>query len=328
MKKTILFSIIMFTLIVGIAQGQELVIEYNPADWQIQYYYVTDNFFARVANTGGAEILFNVEIVAEYYDLSTETAYPFDSGYVIFSKYNNVNSIMTYLDGQLLSENQIILCNYNDVCEPCIESGCKVSENTITCIDCTSGKPDNICIPGVDNICDPDCIDFFDPDCIIPEVDEKEASSVFSDRFCNPSFDEVCDPDCEQDEDPDCNADDGNIIVIDDPVEEQRDSCGNQICEKDENYDLCPLDCSRPIEDERDLCGDGICSGKETDQSCASDCRENKPKNMPEETGSKNNEPWKSALSFVLLVTVIAAFVTILFSLFKKIKIENNEPKE
>ncbi len=40
--------------------------------------------------------------------------------------------------------------------------------------------------------------------------------------------------------------------------------CGNNHCESNETYEICPLDCERPV-----LCGDGVC---DTGEDCCVDC--------------------------------------------------------
>lgn len=51
----------------------------------------------------------------------------------------------------------ILFCNHNDICEPCLEDDCAISENSLTCSDCPASDLDGYCELKEDGICDPDC---------------------------------------------------------------------------------------------------------------------------------------------------------------------------
>ena len=46
-----------------------------------------------------------------------------------------------------------------------------------------------------------------------------------------------------------------------------RGTCGDKVCQSDENQKGCPVDCGYPL-----VCGDAICSNNETSDNCPKDC--------------------------------------------------------
>jgi len=67
-------------------------------------------------------------------------------------------------DGKTIKTQNIILCNNNNICEPCDGPGCTIAESSIVCSDCPSGSSDLFCDLVRDGICDPDC-ENLDADC-------------------------------------------------------------------------------------------------------------------------------------------------------------------
>ncbi len=88
-----------------------------------------------------------------------------DAGYIIVFNYDNsMSTVNLYYKENLVLTYPLNFCNNNGVCEPCDGENCSISENVLTCNDCSSGSKDKFCDLIRDDICDPDC-DGIDADC-------------------------------------------------------------------------------------------------------------------------------------------------------------------
>ena len=85
----------------------------------------------------------------------------------------NINTL------DVVFEKRFLLCNNNNVCEPCFDDAgllgkqCSVMESSLTCADCKNSGKDSYCQILHDNICDPDCNNL-EAEC----VDEKTGKLI------------------------------------------------------------------------------------------------------------------------------------------------------
>lgn len=231
-----------------------------------------------------------------YEHIIYESFYVLDIGYVDFSQkvftipYDSreISVIKILYAGQerttipITSGDSNILCNLN--------SNCDSNENYLSCPeDCKWYAQDGICTSLGDIIdneefyyfndfyCDPDCLD--DPDCNNPNNCASEDSQALKPAICTQV--EYCDlkepctleevtlaseygfycPECFFGEMNDgiCNLDEHFSNKTDDCINLR---CGNNICDKEEDYLSCPEDCYN-------TCGNGLC---EIGENCIQDC--------------------------------------------------------
>jgi|GEM_PF-3628240 len=77
-----------------------------------------------------------------------------------------VSRIALTRSGSEVFSSSIGFCNNNKVCEPCLDGFCVLSENSVSCADCSASSRDGFCDTAQDSICDPDCgFSVADPDC-------------------------------------------------------------------------------------------------------------------------------------------------------------------
>ena len=162
MKKTLLFMLI---LCVNLAAAQTLRLELDPINLTLEKYFVFDDFEYYMSFTGGT--IFNKDIVikANYKDSSSSITNPTEYGLVNLENAHDILSIEVFNFSNFVYKKEINYCNSNGICEPCESEKCDISENALTCNDCSNIESDLLCNPVLDEICDPDCV-YEDKDCV------------------------------------------------------------------------------------------------------------------------------------------------------------------
>ncbi|MCX6745905.1 MAG: hypothetical protein NTX00_02690 [Candidatus Parcubacteria bacterium] len=84
------------------------------------------------------------------------------------------------------------------------------------------------------------------------------------------------------------------------PVEQPKEFCGDGICQANEDYNTCPLDCPAPpppppVEQPKEFCGDGICQANENYIICSLDCQPPPPP-IPQPLPNTELAPLRGAL--------------------------------
>lgn len=118
-------------------------------------------------------------------------------------------------------------------------------------------------------------------------VCEKDCPSGSEDFYCDAILDDICDLDCEPEDDLDCP---------------QKLVCGDGFCKKNENYKICPLDCSSGS-------ADNYCDGLK-DGICDPDCETEQDPDCQKEIGNY--------LLYIIILFIIIILIVILVVLIKK----------
>ena len=120
------------------------------------------------------EIIYSQDIAVHFQIFTNPPTPTNDSLISLRIKYEQeMDKLNIYNQDNLIYEEEIVLCNYNGICE--IEKG----ENYLSCPeDCPLHEPDGICIPNLDGICDPDCAPGVDPDC--EEIPEETTTTTIT----------------------------------------------------------------------------------------------------------------------------------------------------
>ncbi|MFC1741178.1 hypothetical protein ACFL3V_01435 [Nanoarchaeota archaeon] len=85
----------------------------------------------------------------------------------VIDYHGSVSGIELKRGGVVVYSSAISFCDEDGICEPCSGIACPLSENALSCEDCSSGTADMACDAITDGICDPDCLfDETDPDCL------------------------------------------------------------------------------------------------------------------------------------------------------------------
>lgn len=98
------------------------------------------------------------------------------------NKISQTKKILVLKNSSMLYEKEINFCNYNNICEPCLNADCTNYENEISCNDCATNSKDNYCNVLDDNICDPDCVPIYQYD--VPNVYEGCYEEEFFIKKC------------------------------------------------------------------------------------------------------------------------------------------------
>ncbi len=93
-------------------------------------------------STGASPISQDTKLKVTYTNGNSIYVHPSQSGYAYLSYAENIINIKLYKNDSLVEDKDIILCNNNGICEPCIDT-CIVSENELTCQDCLPKKDKN-----------------------------------------------------------------------------------------------------------------------------------------------------------------------------------------
>ncbi len=122
------------------------------------------------------------------------------------------------------------------------------------------------------------------------DCDEKSR-----DGFCERVNDGFCDADCKPGEDPDCAG-----------------FCGDDICNKNENYQICPADCDPATQDK--YCNDEI------DQVCDPDCEDRDPdcEDYKPDSVIKPPDTTRNILIIIASILVLGAIVILLLHISRQ----------
>lgn len=109
---------------------------------------------------------------------------------------DKITNMKILRNGAARIEKPVDFCNNNNICEPCTETNCLISENFLVCGDCPANSEDNFCDLQKDNICDPDCVNQYDCDnckttCLFEEFEtcsSKQAIICNENQTCTGEF--------------------------------------------------------------------------------------------------------------------------------------------
>lgn len=160
MKFYILFLIIL--LFFPSVLASEIVFNYDFSTDTLLYAGVQDDLLPGQGSDG--DVYVGVE-----YTLIRSDGMPGQKGTLLDVNrfpYDGEHSLQVKIDDGVNTHYvNLGFCNFNGLCEPCLESGCNFMENSLSCEDCSPTDLDGYCDISSEDVCDPDCGNVLDNDC-------------------------------------------------------------------------------------------------------------------------------------------------------------------